>query len=376
MSPIRKRRKRRTVHTGYRQLRRLRATGTWRGRRAARRKTRAAAIRRYPSAAGLANRAFEAGRLAALQTNGEAGGDSIRIMNRSWNDWWSANGLKTWKWDDYHEIAAKFASGFETGKGIPHRNAVLVPTRKSIGAVVIAMNEEKTIPGVLEQLGRLPLDERIVVVNGSTDHTFWNARRHSDTVVVHYARPLGHDVGRSVGAKLTRSDIVLFLDGDFPIFAEHLVPFIDAVDKGTDVALNDITPYIHLFSDRDPVTIVKELLNRSLNRTDLAANSLTAVPHALSRRALDTIGCENLMVPPKAQALAVRNGLKVDAVMNVDVISKNRVRDKNTGRANPVSELIIGDHLEALGLLMQKDGARLHAADGIRNRRALGGGAL
>jgi glycosyltransferase involved in cell wall biosynthesis len=293
-------------------------------------------------------------------------------MNRCWNEWEGANKTSGLPWSAYHDIAGKFAAGFLSEKGVRLNNPVLVPTRKSIGAVITAMNEEKAIPGVLEQLGRLPLDETVVVVNGSADHTFWSARNLSGGIVVHYMRPLGHDVGRAIGAKLIRSDIVLFLDGDFPIYAEHLVPYIHAVERGADVALNDITPYIDVFAGRDPVTIVKEMLNRSLGREDLHANSLTAVPHALSRKAIDTIGCANLMVPPKAQALAVRNGLRIETAMSVDVISKNRVRDKNSGRDNAVSHLIIGDHLEALELLMRTDGARLHSADHIRNRKVLG----
>ncbi|MEF3307236.1 glycosyltransferase family 2 protein [Paenibacillus sp. GYB003] len=370
------------MHPRAGRLRRFRRSGNWKGRRrAGRRRTGGAAFGRQTASApasvsaSLLLRAFEAGRQAALQPGEAADADPLRQANRCWNDWRLANGGAAWKWNVYHQVAAKFVAGFESGKGVSLRNPVLAPTKKTIGAVVTAMNEEKAIPGVLEQLARLPLNELVVVVNGSTDHTFWNARRGiagGKAVIVHHVRPLGHDVGRSVGAKLLRSDIALFLDGDFPVYAEHLVPFIDAVDKGTDVALNDITPYISAFSGRDPVTIVKEMLNRAMGRADLAANSMTAVPHALSRKAIETIGCTNLMVPPKAQAIAVRDGLKVSAAMSVDVISKNRVRDKNTGIANPVAELIIGDHLEALGLLIRKDGARLHAADGIRNRSALG----
>jgi glycosyltransferase involved in cell wall biosynthesis len=320
----------------------------------------------------MALRAFEAGREASIHSSDTENAGPLKWMNRCWNDWADANRVSGLGWSAYHDIAGKFAAGFQSAAGVRLGNAVLVPTRKTIGAVVTAMNEEKAIPGVMEQLGRLPLDETIVVVNGSADQTFWSARKLSGGIVVHYVRPLGHDVGRAIGAKLARADIVLFLDGDFPIFAEHLVPFIHAVEKGTDVALNDITPYIDVFASRDPVTIVKEMLNRALGREELAANSLTAVPHALSRKALDTIGCANLMVPPKAQALAIRNGLRVDTAMSVDVISKNRVRDKNSGRDNPVSHLIVGDHLEALELLMRTDGARLRDADNIRNRNVLG----
>lgn len=283
------------------------------------------------------------------------------------------NRIKPLGWGAYHELAGKYAGGFAGSADDPIAHAVLVPTRKSIGIVLTAMNEEAALPGVLEQAARLPLTEMVVVVNGSTDQTFRKARLGSGGIVVHYPRPLGHDVGRAAGAKLTRSDIVLFLDGDFPIRAEQLVPFIYAVDRGADMALNDLSPFMGDFSRRDPVTIVKEMLNRSLGRGDLGPNSLTAVPHALSRRALSTIGCVNLIVPPKAQALAIQSGLRVETADSVDVITKNRVRDKNSGEDNPVSQLIVGDHLEAFGQLMRTEGPRLRAQDTIRARAALGG---
>jgi glycosyltransferase involved in cell wall biosynthesis len=275
-------------------------------------------------------------------------------------------------WNAYHEVSAKFAAGFQQERGSRLHAPVLVTTTKTIGVVITAMNEERAIASVLEQLARLPLDETVIVVNGSTDQTFAKVRSCTGGIVLHFVHPLGHDVGRAVGAKQTNADIVLFLDGDFPINAEHFVPFIDAVANGMDVALNDITPYIDVFANRDPVTIVKELLNRALERTDLAANSMTAVPHALSRKALETIGCSNLVVPPKAQAIAIRSGLRVGQAMSVDVISKNRVRDKNSGIDNPVSHMIVGDHLEAFELIMRSDGARLKMSDKIRNRSALG----
>ncbi|RKN85280.1 glycosyltransferase family 2 protein [Paenibacillus ginsengarvi] len=372
MTRIRKRRRRNTAPLPKRRLRRFGRRGAWKGRRGGgRRKSADSAGGSLAASSWLLQRAYEAGALAALRP--AAGEETpLAAVNRLWNDWRTENGPVPLKWSAYHDVAAKFVAGFESGRGVRLEGPALVPTRKTIGAVVTAMNEEKALPGVLHQLDRLPLDELVIVVNGSTDQTFWNARRPGKAVIVHYVRPLGHDVGRAVGAKLISADIVLFLDGDFPIFAEHLVPFIDAIDKGTDVALNDITPYIDVFARRDQVTIVKEMLNRAVGRPDLGASSMTAVPHALSRKAIETIGCANLMVPPKAQAIAVRDGLKVEAAMSVDVISKNRVRDKNTGAANPVADLIVGDHLEALGLLFQREGARLHEADHMRNRSELG----
>jgi hypothetical protein len=75
---------------------------------------------------------------------------------------------------------------------------------------------------------------------------------------------------------------------------------------------------------------------------------MTAVPHALSRRALETIGYRELMVPPKAQALSILNRLRVEKAGTVNVIKHNRLRKGNTGAGNSVEQLIIGDHAEAL----------------------------
>jgi glycosyltransferase involved in cell wall biosynthesis len=250
---------------------------------------------------------------------------------------------------------------------------VPVPTRQSLAAIVTVMNEERTLPDVLEQLNRLPLDEIVVVMNGTTDGSFSVARRASNAVIVHFPQPLGHDVGRAVGAKLARSDLLLFLDGDIPVGAEQLVPFVAVLAAGADIALNDISPNIGPFGERDAVTVMKEFLNRALGRPDLQANSLTAVPHAMSRKALETIGYKNLIVPPLAQSIAIRRGLKIECAASVDVVTRNRIKTWNAGDNNPVSRLIVGDHVEALSALTREAGSRLDFPDSMRVRRAAGG---
>jgi hypothetical protein len=297
-----------------------------------------------------------------------------KFVNRLWTEWILSNRVNVSKNNgrQYHEAAASFLAGYGNAVGIQQKDWVLVPTTQSIGAIVSVMNEEKTILSILNQLQRLPLDEIIFVVNGSKDLSFHLIRNHSDSVIIHYPHPIGHDVGRAIGAKLANSDILLFMDGDFPVFAEHLVPFIDAVERGLDVALNDISPYIGLFSGRDAVTMIKQFLNRSLSRPDLGANSLTAVPHALSKKAVQSITYTKLMVPPIAQAAAILNGLNIGAPMSVDVITKNRLRADNMGTDNSVSEMIIGDHVEALNIVMEVRGARMLFEDSIRQRMKVG----
>jgi hypothetical protein len=288
-------------------------------------------------------------------------------LNESWNRWYHS--VRPLPWTIYHAAASKFVEGYRKHSGIYLGNAVLLPTDKRVAAIVLVMNEKDTILKLLEQLHRLPLHEIIFVVNGSTDESFEMIRNQSEAIIVHYKQALGHDVGRAVGAKLADSDILLFLDGDVPILAEHLVPFIDAIEQGSDIALNDISPLIGMFSERDYVTIVKEFINRSMGRADLGANSLTAVPHAMRKEAAQIIGYANLSVPPKAQVIALEKGLKINAPASVDVITKNRLRARNVGQQNAVSDLIIGDHIEALKTAFDLKGPRLSFTDQIRQRQ-------
>jgi len=320
--------------------------------------------------AGLWQRkAFAAGSLAASTCSlaEEGAGSRARLVNDRWHAWYRT--IKRLPWPLYHAAASRFAAGFGKGWNLDHY--VWLPTQKRVAAVLTVMNEKETIPSVLAQLSRIPLHEIIIVVNGSNDGTLETIRRSSQAIIVHYCKALGHDVGRAIGAKLAEADILLFLDGDFPIMAEQLMPFVDAIERGYDIALNDLSPYIGVFAQRDVVTAIKEFVNRSLARPDLGANSLTAIPHAIRKEAAEKIGYANLSVPPKAQAIAIGQGLKVCAPASVNVIASNRLRGHNVGRSNAVADLIIGDHIEALRTALHGQGKRLSYADRVRDRSIL-----
>jgi glycosyltransferase involved in cell wall biosynthesis len=273
----------------------------------------------------------------------------------------------------YGEAAEAFVKGYAEATKAKLETYIPLPSEVSVAAIVSVMNEEETLPGLLRQLDRLPLAEKIFVVNGSSDASFSILRSLSDGIVVHYAEALGHDVGRAIGAKLADSDILLFVDGDIVIPAERLVPFIQMVADGYAIALNDITPYLGSFERWDHVTVMKAMLNRLLARPDLKANSLTAVPHAISREAANRIGMRTLAVPPLAQFTAIQLGLKIGTAGSVDVITANKSRRDNTGERNAVGRLIIGDHLEALSAAIAQRGVRLGYADTIRRREWAGG---
>ncbi|MNM99810.1 hypothetical protein D3C81_1123800 [compost metagenome] len=150
--------------------------------------------------------------------------------------------------------------------------------------------------------------------------------------------------------------MLLFIDADMVIPAKHLRPYVNAVLSGVDVALNGYTGPANKRKSH-PVVIAKYMLNAWMLRPDLQGTSMTAIPHALSRRALDVIGVESLEIPPLAQAKAVVWGLNVQAVHTVPVGRLNPIRRK-TGDEDVLTSLVAGDHLEALHWLIQHRGAR------------------
>lgn len=255
-------------------------------------------------------------------------------------------------------LAQAFGNGYELAAKLK-REFLPLPIQKTSSAILCASNEEHTLPLVIAQLKRLPLDEIIVILNGCHDDSYNKIEQDERIIIVHYKERLGHDVGRSIGAKLATGNILLFVDGDLTLKAEQLALFMIAVNNGIDVALNDLSPFLPKFVFQDQVTRMKSFLNITLGRGDLGASSLTAVPHAISRKALSEVGVTSLMVPPKAQALAMMKNLTVANVASVDVVKGNRMREGNVGQGNAVARLIIGDHVEALDEVMTLGGTRL-----------------
>ncbi|MUT65867.1 glycosyltransferase [Paenibacillus sp. NEAU-GSW1] len=235
-----------------------------------------------------------------------------------------------------------------------------------VSVIIPVMNERSTIKRVIREAALVhPNTEIIVVANGSTDGSAAIAARMGARVL-RYAIPLGHDVGRSVGAAAARGDVLLFIDGDMVIPAAKLRPFVRAVMGGVDAALNDYSGPVRKTVVHS-VVLAKHALNAVLQRTDLKGVSFTAVPHAISRRCLQEIGAEALSVPPLAQAKAVKHGLKVEAVFSVNVGKMNKPRRRRE-RENPLERLIVGDHLEAMHWLISQTDERGGYKDLSRNR--------
>jgi glycosyltransferase involved in cell wall biosynthesis len=260
-------------------------------------------------------------------------------------------------------------TGKKRSKGLTA--AQLLQNSRHLSVIIPVADEEETIGSVLQQVKRLLPKEIIAIVNGYKDRTLEICLTH-DVTCYSYPFTLGHDVGRAIGAREASGDVLLFLDGDVVFHAEELQPFVDACYLDVDIALNNVNPFYTDASKVDAVSMAKLFVNRMLLRPDLGYSSLTAIPHAMKKSVADRIGYENLVVPPKAQAMAILHGCRVEHVHSVNVfngVNKNRVY--NSQKTNLVQQLILGDHVEALKFAQDVKSERLFFSDQLRQRQVL-----
>lgn len=160
---------------------------------------------------------------------------------------------------------------------------------------------------------------------------------------------------------------MLFIDADFVIPAQKLRVYINAIQAGWDIALNAYSGFCTK-RNMHPTSLAKRLLNHITGRPDLVGSSLTTVPHAMSRKAVNRIGWEELAVPPKAQVKAILEGLSITRVCPINTAKVNKRR---TGRTENVKELVLGDHAEAIAYFIKARGVRAGFHDLDRNRQLL-----
>jgi hypothetical protein len=231
-----------------------------------------------------------------------------------------------------------------------------------VSVIIPVFNEAKTLPMVLSEVSQLPFQTEIIcVTNGCQDESSQIAREYGARVL-DFPEPLGHDIGRALGSKELCADVYLFTDADIVVSAADLAVFVHAVLGGVDIALNDYSGILRTEMIFHPVNICKYFLNLTLRYGKLGPSSLTAIPHALSRKAVKAIGSDSLSKPPLALVKAVLNGLNIQPVHFVEVSAVNKHSDKD------LTELIIGDHLEALEYLSSQLGGRAWFPDNIRRR--------
>lgn len=141
-------------------------------------------------------------------------------------------------------------------------------TSMRISVVIPAHNEASTLSQVLVEVEKLKPYEIIVVDNGSTDGTKEVALQHS-CHVIYYKHSFGNDVGRAIGAREAKGEIVLFLDGDIVIESKELQRFVKGVQQGHQIVVNNLTWSVYLKMRPHYTTVGKFMLNRYLNKKSL-----------------------------------------------------------------------------------------------------------
>ncbi|HML89336.1 MAG TPA: glycosyltransferase [Methylomusa anaerophila] len=225
-----------------------------------------------------------------------------------------------------------------------------------ISVVVPARNEGGRITTVLQNLGTLPIDQIILVANGSRDSTMHEAlnMRLPKLQIIYFHDSLGIDIPRAIGAKAALalgSDAVAFVDGDMVgTFNENLMELVDGILlKHMDMALTNCYPSPPRHIERCNPTFQWRLnLNKELGlEKKISIANPSHGPHAVSRRFLETTPLRELAIPPVSMTLARMNKLRIDVATTIPHYRLGS-SVKNQIHTNKIIDTIVGDCLEAI----------------------------
>ncbi|MGX4587218.1 hypothetical protein [Paenibacillus chitinolyticus] len=169
---------------------------------------------------------------------------------------------------------------------------------------------------------------------------------------------------RRAAAAAAEGDILVFLDASVSSAAEEIAALAGTVAGGSDAALWGVSAELPHFHKRPPEVMAKQFVNYALGRRDLQADSLTVLPHALSRQAVTKLGAA-LAHPARAHGAALLEGLAVSSVR----LSGGDTRAARGDRPFAwMDRSRASDHLEGLRLAMERLGPRLFYPDNRRRR--------
>ncbi|RJQ23254.1 MAG: glycosyltransferase family 2 protein [Nitrospiraceae bacterium] len=105
-----------------------------------------------------------------------------------------------------------------------------MPIDKKIAVIIPALNEEKTLPLVLEDMPMDVVSEVVVIDNGSSDRTPDIARERGATLLSESKRGYGYPCLKGIEYLKTRNpDIVVFADGNYSDHPDEITRLVTPI---------------------------------------------------------------------------------------------------------------------------------------------------
>ncbi len=183
-----------------------------------------------------------------------------------------------------------------------------------VAAIIPALNEERSLPPVLETLRRVGLGLIVVADNGSTDRTAEIAVANGAQVVHAPVRGYGAACAAALASLPPDAKWILFVDADSAKELEALPALFDAAARGADFILGDRTATPEARAALTPVQRFGNTLATSILRIVHGHHYNDLGPLRLIRRtALDRIGMRDRGFgwTVEMQARAVDRGLRI-----------------------------------------------------------------
>jgi glycosyltransferase involved in cell wall biosynthesis len=103
---------------------------------------------------------------------------------------------------------------------------------KKIAVIIPALNEEKTLPLVFNDIPGDVVDEVVVVDNGSSDNTTSVAKELGATILLESRRGYGHPCLRGIEYLKTKNpDILVFMDGNYSDHPDEIIKIVEPIIK-------------------------------------------------------------------------------------------------------------------------------------------------
>ena len=188
---------------------------------------------------------------------------------------------------------------------------------KKISVIIPALNEEKSIALVINDLSKEIVDEIIVVDNGSTDNTALAAEKAGGKVVKEETRGYGAACQKGISCAES-SDITVILDADYSDYPDRINLLLDPIaDQDFDMVLGSRTmgnaekgalTFPQIFGNRLATCLIA--LVTGFKYTDMGPFRAIKTPKLKELKMTDNNYGWNV----EMQIKAVKNGLRIKEI--------------------------------------------------------------